>query len=125
MGKVVRLHDGLRALYPDALVFAGVGTSNALLGIDIIRGIRGLRRAAATSVLSIAVSAEGLIIWGESPLVILRVGELASIGVSDGVMEVTALVAGRTASLSIPLAVPAESDHIADRIFAALAARTA
>lgn len=125
MGKVVRLHDGLRALYPDAIVFAGIGTRTAMLGIDSIRGIRGLRRAPATPALSVAVSAEGVIIWGESPLVILRVSELAAIGVTAGVMDVAALVAGRTANLSVPLAVPAESDHIADRIFAALAARSA
>lgn len=125
VGKVVRLHDGLRALYPDSLVFEGVGSREAMLGIDGIRSIRGLRRAAPTKALSIAVSAEGVIIWGESPLLILRVSELAAIGVIDGVMDVTALVAGRTTTLSVPLAVPAESEHIADRIFAALAARSA
>ena len=47
--------------------------------------------------------------------------DAAFIGVDEGVMEVTAVVGGATASFSVPLAVPADSAHIADRVLAALA----
>jgi hypothetical protein len=122
VGRVVRLHDGLRALYPDAVVFAAVGTGDTVRGIDRLRALRGLGTVVRrTPALSVAVSAEGVVIWGESPLLTLRLSELAAIGVDEGAMDVTALVSGTSVRLLIPLAVPAESAHIADRVIVALA----
>ncbi len=126
MGKVVRLHDGLRALYPDALVFGGIGTTDVVREFDRIRALLGQSPLTCDqSALTIAINRDGLVIWAEAPVLSLRMGELAAIGIDDGAMDVTALVAGRTAAFCVPLAVPAESGHIADRIFAALAARSA
>lgn len=126
MGKVVRLHDGLRALYPDALVFGGIGTADVVREFDRIRALLGQSPLTCDqSALTIAINRDGLVIWAEAPVLSLRLGELAAIGIDDGAMDVTALVAGRTATFCVPLAVPGESGHIADRIFAALAARSA
>jgi len=124
VGKVVRLHDGLRALYPDAIVFGAIGTKELVRELDRIRLLLGMARATGNrSALSIAVSAEGLTIWAEAPVLTLRLMQLAAIGVDAGTMDVTAVVSGATTTLSIPLAVPAESEHIADRVMAALAGR--
>jgi hypothetical protein len=121
VGEVVRLHDGLRVLYPDAIVFGAIGTSEVLRELDRLRALLGLSAMTGDrSVLSIAVSAEGLTIWAEAPVLTLRLAQLAVIAVDEGTMDVTALVAGRTTTFSVPLAVPAESPHIADRVLAAL-----
>ena len=122
MRKVVRLHDGLRALYPDAVVFGGIGHGSVAADLDRVRALLGMTAAAGhRRALSIAVSAEGLAVWGQAPVLTLRRAQLAAIGVDEGVMEVTAVVGGATASFSVPLAVPADSAHIADRVLAALA----
>jgi hypothetical protein len=126
MGRVVRLHDGLRALYPEAIVFGGIGTSDAVRELDRIRALLG--HSAMTgdqSALSIAVSGDGLVIWAESPVLTLRLGQLAAIGIDDGAMDVTAVVAGRTAAFTVPLATPAEAPHIAERVLVAIAGRSA
>ena len=126
MRKIVRLHDGLRALYPHAIVFAGVGSRPVARDLDRVRSLLGMPAATGDrTALSIAVSADGLAIWAQSPLITLRPAQLAVIGVDEGVIEVTAIVSGSTASFSVPLAVPAESPHIADRVLAALAGHRA
>ena len=126
MGKVVRLHDGLRALYPDAIVFGGIGTADVIAELDRICALLGHSPLSCDqSSLSIAASRDGLVIWAESPVLHLHLGEIAAIGIDEGAMDVTALVSGRTARFSVPLAVPAEAAHIADRVLMALAGRTA
>ena len=119
MRNVVRLHDGLRALYPEAIVFGGIGTRQ----LDTIVGNPAL--VCDGKPLSIAVSADGLVIWADAPVLSLRFSQLAAIGVDDGALDVAAIVAGRAVRFRIPLAVPAEAAHIADRVFAALAGRSA
>ena len=122
MRKVVRLHDGLRALYPNAVVFGGLGHGPVAADLDRVRALLGMAAAGAhRRELSIAVSRDGLAVWAQSPVLTLRRSQLAAIGVDEGVIEVTAVVAGATASFSVPLAVPADSSHIADRVLAALA----
>lgn len=122
MRKVIRLHDGVRALYPNAIVFAGVGSTALSREIDRVRGLLGQPAVSSSrSALTVAVSAEGLAIWAQSPLITLRLSQLAALGVAEGVMDVTAIVTGATASFTVPLAVPAESAHIADRVLAAIA----
>lgn len=122
MGNVVRLHDGLRALYPDAIVFGGIGTSDAVREFDRIRALLGQSPVSDDqSSLTIAITGEGISVWAESPLITLRPSHLAAVGIDEGALDVTAVVAGRTAAFAVPLAVPAEAPHIADRIFAALA----
>ena len=124
MRTVVKLHDGLRALYPEAIVFGGIGTGDVVRELDRVRALLGTSPITGrTSALSLAVSAEGVVIWAESPVLTLRHGELAAIGIDEGALDVTALVAGRTVRLTIPLAVPAESAQIADRVLVALAGR--
>lgn len=126
MGKVVRLHDGLRALYPNAIVFGGIGTTDVVREFDRIRALLGHSPLACDqSALSIAVSRDGLVIWAEAPVLSLRLSQLAAIGVNESAMDVTALVSGRTASFSVPLTVPAEAPHIADRVLVAVAGRSA
>ena len=121
MGNVVRLHDGLRALYPEAVVFGGIGTSDVVGELDRLRALLGLSSEPGDqSSLSIAVSAQGVAIWAEAPVLTLRFGQLAAIGVDEGALDLTALVSGRAVRLSIPLAAPAESAHIADRVLGAL-----
>lgn len=108
------------------VVFGGIGTADVVRELDGIRALLGL--AAMTgdlSALSIAVSGDGLVIWGEGPVLTLRSAQLAAIGVDEGAMDVTAVVAGRTVALTIPLAVPADALHIADRLLVALAGRSA
>ena len=126
VGKVVRLHEGLRALYPDAVVFGGIGTTGVVRELDRIRALLG--HSAMTgdlSALSIAVSGDGLVIWAESPVLTLRPGQLAAICIDDGAMDVTAVVAGRTAAFTVPLANAAETPNIADRVLVAIAGRSA
>ncbi len=126
MGKVVRLHDGLRALYPEAIVFAGVGTKALAREFDRLRALLGSPRLTGnTSALTIAVSPDGIVIWGEAPVLTLRFSQLAAMGVDDEAMDVTVVVAGSTSSFRIPLAVPTEAAHIADRVLVALAGRIA
>lgn len=121
MGKVVRLHDGLRALYPDAIVFGCIGTSDAVREFDRIRALLGQSPVADDqSALTVAVTGDGLSVWAESPVLSLRPSHLAAVGIDEGALDVTAVVGGRTAAFAVPLAVPAEAPHIADRIFAAL-----
>jgi len=122
MRKVVPLHDGLRALYPQAIVFAGVGSKPLARELDRIRGLLGMPALKQNqSSLSIAVSRDGLAIWAQAPVLTLRPAQLAVVAVEEGVMDVTAVVSRATASFSVPLAVPAESSQIADRVLAALA----
>lgn len=122
MGNVVRLHDGLRALYPDAVVFGGIGTREVVGALDRVRAILGLSHDTGDrSALTVAVGRDGLAIWAEAPVLTLRRAQLAAIGVDESTLELTALVSGRAVDLAIPLAVPAESAHIADRVLVALA----
>lgn len=103
------------------VVFGGIGTADVVRELDRIRALLGL--AAMTgdlSALSIAVSGDGLVIWGEGPVLTLRSAQLAAIGIDDGAMDVTALVAGRTAAFAVPLAAPADAAHLADRLLVAL-----
>ncbi|MBX3098739.1 MAG: hypothetical protein KF761_04095 [Salinibacterium sp.] len=126
MGNVVRLHDGLRGLYPHAIVFSAVGTRDVVRGLDRIRthlDMPALRRP--QPVLSIAASPEGITVWGDAPILSLRLSQLAVVVVDDGAVDVTAVVAGATTRISIPLAVPAEAAHIADRLWVALSGRRA
>lgn len=126
MGTVVRLHDGLRGLYPEAVVFGGIGTADVVRELDRIRALLSLPASAGDrSVLSIAVSARGLAVWADAPVLSLPLAQVAAIGIDDGAMDVTALVAGRTTGLRVPLAVPAEASRIADRVLVALAGRSA
>jgi len=122
MRKVVHLHDGLRALHPRAIVFAGVGTRPLARELGRVRALLGMPTLRLDrSPLSIAVSREGLAIWAQSPVITLRPAQLAVVAVDEGVMDVTAIVKGATASFTVPLAVPAESSQIADRVLVALA----
>lgn len=122
MGEVVRLHDGLRALYPQAVVFGGIGTSDVVRELDRMRALLGSpSEPGDQSSLGIAVDARGVAIWAEAPVLTLRFGQLAAIGVHDEALEITALVAGAVIRVAIPLAVPAEAEHIGDRVLVALA----
>ena len=122
MGAKIRLHDGLRALYPEAVVFGAVGTSEAVRELDRLRELLNLPPVTGDqSALSIAVSAVGLTIWAECSVLTLRLQQLAAVGVDQGALDVTAVVSGRTATFSLPLAAPAESAQIANGVLAALA----
>ena len=122
MRKIVRLHEGLRALYPDAVVFGGIGRGAVAEELDRVRALLGMTAASGDrSALSIAVGSGGLAVWAQSPVVTLHRSQLGAIGVDEGVMDVTAVVAGKAASFRVPLAAPAESARIADRLLAALA----
>ena len=126
MGNVVRLHDGLRTLYPHAMVFGAIGTKETLRGIDRARSLLAMPELGrAQPQLSIAVSTDGMTIWGDAPLLSLRLSQLAVVIVDVGVVDVTAVVAGATIHLAIPLAVPAEAAHISDRLWVALSGRRA
>jgi hypothetical protein len=126
MRNVVTLHDGLRALYPEAVVFGAIGTSDVVRELDRARALLGQPAMVGDqSALSVAVSADGVTIWAESPVLTLRFPQLAAIGVDEGSLDVAAVVAGGTLMLSLPLAAPAEASRIADRVMVALAARSA
>lgn len=108
------------------VVFGGIGTADVVRELDRIRALLGLAGMTGDlSALSIAVSGDGLVIWGEGPVLTLRLAQLAAIGVDEGAMDVTAVVAGRTVALTVPLALPAEAPHLADRVLVALAGRSA
>ncbi len=121
MGAKIRLHDGLRALYPDAVVFGAIGTSEAVRELNRLRELLDLPPLTGKqSELSIAVSAVGLTIWAECSVLTIRLQQLAAVGVDEGALDVTAIVSGSTTTFSLPLAAPAESAQIANGVLAAL-----